>query len=74
MILASILFDYLYRILKFLRNNTNAITAQAVGKEDSEGIFPAALCSGVIAIAIAYQAKTKILSPLLLPKLIIVSL
>ena len=52
-ILASILFDYLYRILKFLRNSTNAMTAQAVGKDDSEGILLAGLQSGSIALAIA---------------------
>ena len=52
-ILASILFDYLYRILKFLRNSTNAITAQAVGKEDEEEVLLAGLRSGLIALAIA---------------------
>ena len=52
-ILASILFDYLYRILKFLRNSTNAMTAQAVGKEDDEGVLLAGLRSGLIAVAIA---------------------
>jgi len=52
-ILASILFDYLYRILKFLRNSTNAMTAQAVGEEDSPGILLAGLRSSLIAIAIA---------------------
>ena len=52
-ILASILFDYLYRILKFLRNSTNAMTAQAAGKDNSEGILLAGLRSGLIAVAIA---------------------
>jgi MATE family multidrug resistance protein len=52
-ILASILFDYLYRILKFLRNSTNAMTAQAVGEEDRDGVLLAGLRSGLIAIAIA---------------------
>jgi len=52
-ILASILFDYLYRILKFLRNSTNAMTAQAVGEEDSPGILLAGLRSSLIAIEIA---------------------
>lgn len=52
-ILASILFDYLYRILKFLRNSTNAMTAQAVGEDDSKGVILALLRSGLIAIAIA---------------------
>ncbi|MEM1391947.1 MAG: guanitoxin biosynthesis MATE family efflux transporter GntT [Cyanobacteria bacterium P01_D01_bin.116] len=52
-ILASILFDYLYRILKFFRNGTNAITAEAVGKNDDKGIVLALLRSGLVALAIA---------------------
>jgi multidrug resistance protein, MATE family len=52
-ILASILFDYLYRILKFLRNSTNALTAEAVGENDSQGIVLALLRSSLIAVAIA---------------------
>lgn len=52
-ILASILFDYLYRILKFFRNGTNAITAQAVGENDEKGILLALLRSGLVALAIA---------------------
>jgi multidrug resistance protein, MATE family len=52
-ILASILFDYLYRILKFLRNSTNAMTAEAVGQDDTSGILLALLRSGLIAVAIA---------------------
>ncbi|MEO1006858.1 MAG: MATE family efflux transporter, partial [Cyanobacteria bacterium J06638_38] len=52
-ILASILFDYLYRILKFLRNSTNAMTAQAVGQDDPQGVLLAGLRSSLIAIAIA---------------------
>ena len=52
-ILASLLFDYLYRILKFLRNSTNAMTSQAVGRDDNQGILLAGLRSGLIASAIA---------------------
>ena len=52
-ILASILFDYLYRILKFLRNSTNAMTAQAVGADSGEEIWLAGLRSGFVALAIA---------------------
>ena len=52
-ILASILFDYLYRILKFFRNGTNALTAQAVGKDDHKEILLAVLRSGLVAFAIA---------------------
>ena len=57
-ILASILFDYLYRILKFLRNSTNAMTAQAVGQEDEAGVLLAGLRSGSIAGAIALVILT----------------
>lgn len=52
-ILASILFDYLYRILKFFRNSTNTITAEAVGNDDRKGIVLALLRSSLIALAIA---------------------
>ncbi len=51
-ILASILFDYLYRVLKFLRSSTNAITAQAVGSDDSQAILLAGLRSGLLALTI----------------------
>lgn len=51
-ILASILFDYLYRVLKFLRTSTNALTAQATGEDDSQAILLAGLRSGLIALAI----------------------
>lgn len=51
-ILASILFDYLYRVLKFLRSSTNAITAQAVGIEDEKAVLLAGLRSGAIALGI----------------------
>ncbi len=52
-ILASLLFDYLYRILKFLRNSTNAMTSQALGKDDPQEVLLAGLRSGLIAIAMA---------------------
>lgn len=51
-ILASILFDYLYRVLKFLRSSTNAITAQATGKDDHEAVLLAGLRSGLVALVI----------------------
>jgi putative MATE family efflux protein len=51
-ILASILFDYLYRVLKFLRSGTNAITAQAVGADNHKAILLALLRSGLIALII----------------------
>ena len=52
-ILGSILFDYLYRILKFFRNGTNAMTAQAVGQNDHKQILLAGLRSALVAFAIA---------------------
>lgn len=51
-ILASILFDYLYRVLKFLRSSTNALTAQAVGIEDRKAVLLAGLRSSAIALTI----------------------
>ncbi|MBH8553775.1 MATE family efflux transporter [Nostocaceae cyanobacterium CENA357] len=51
-ILATILFDYLYRVLKFLRSSTNAITAQAVGLDDPKAVLLSGLRSGLIALAI----------------------
>ncbi len=52
-ILGGILFDYLYRILKFFRNGTNAMTAQAVGQDDHKQILLAGLRSALVALAIA---------------------
>ena len=49
-ILGTILFDYLYRVLKFIRSSTNAITAQAVGKDDNKEVILAGLRSGLIAL------------------------
>lgn len=51
-ILASILFDYLYRVLKSLRSSTNAITAQAAGLNDHKAVLLAGLRSGLIALII----------------------
>ena len=51
-ILATILFDYLYRVLKFMRSSTNAITAQSVGKGDDKGVILAVLRSGLIALVV----------------------
>ena len=53
-ILASILFDYLYRVLKFLRNSTNAMTAQAVGENDTKGIIIACFRSSLIALILSF--------------------
>ncbi len=51
-ILATILFDYLYRVLKFLRSSTNAITSQAVGLDDSKAILLALFRSSLTALGI----------------------
>ena len=51
-ILATILFDYLYRVLKFMRSSTNAMMAQAVGKNDDKGVILAGLRSGLIALLV----------------------
>ncbi|MGQ9867057.1 MAG: MATE family efflux transporter [Pseudanabaenaceae cyanobacterium] len=48
-ILGSILFDYLYRILKFLRSSTNALAAAAT---DDESAWAVLLRSGTVALAI----------------------
>ena len=52
-ILGSVLFDYLYRILKFLRNSTNAVTAQAEGQDNHQDVLLAVLRSGLVAIAVS---------------------
>lgn len=52
-ILGGILFDYLYRILKFLRNSTNSLTANAVGENNDTAVLVALLRCGVIALAMA---------------------
>lgn len=52
-IIASILFDYLYGCLKFIRNSTNAMTAQEVGKEDERGVMLTLFRSSLVSLAIA---------------------
>jgi len=51
-ILATIIFDYLYRVLKFLRSSVNALTAQAVGLDDQKAVLLAGIRSGLIALII----------------------
>jgi MATE family multidrug resistance protein len=51
-ILATILFDYLYRVLKFLRSSVNALTAQAVGLDDHKTILLVGIRSAVIALGL----------------------
>lgn len=55
-ILASILFDYLYRVLKFLRSSTNALTAHAAGMGNEREVLLAGLRSSVIALTIGLAA------------------
>ena len=52
-ILGGLLFDYIYRILKFLRNSTNTLTANGVGKNDPMAVLVALLRCGLIALVIA---------------------
>ena len=51
-ILATILFDYLYRVLKFMRSSTNALTAQAVGSDQPKAVLLAGLRSALIALTV----------------------
>ncbi|MGH7998493.1 MAG: guanitoxin biosynthesis MATE family efflux transporter GntT [Brasilonema sp.] len=51
-IVATILFDYLYRVLKFLRASVNALTAQAVGLNDSKAVLLTGIRSSLIALGI----------------------
>lgn len=51
-ILAAILFEYLYRVLNFLRSSTNGMTAIAVGKNNSKEILLVFLRNGFIALAL----------------------
>ncbi len=52
-VLGGILFDYIYRILKFFRSGTNAITAEAVGQGDQKQILLSGLRSALVALTIA---------------------
>lgn len=51
-ILGSILFDYLYRVLKFLRTSSTALTAQASGAGDQAGVCLAGIRSALVALGI----------------------
>lgn len=48
--LATILFNYLYRTLGFLRMSTTGVTAQAVGRNDTEAILLVGLRNGLLAL------------------------
>jgi MATE family multidrug resistance protein len=50
--LSTILFNYLYRTLGFLRMSTTGMTAQAVGRKDREAVLEIGLRSGLIALTL----------------------
>lgn len=50
--LASVLFNYLYRTLGFLRMGTTGVTAQAVGRNDRETVLLTGLRNGLLAIGL----------------------
>jgi MATE family multidrug resistance protein len=51
--LATVLFSYIYENLIFLRISTNAVTSQAVGRNDPEAMLLAGLRNGFIAIVLS---------------------
>jgi MATE family multidrug resistance protein len=51
--LATILFTYIYYSWTFLRMATTGVTAQAVGRDDREGVLLVALRNGLLALAIS---------------------
>lgn len=50
--LATILFNYLYRGLGFLRMGTTGVTAQAVGQNDTEAMLLVGLRNGITALVL----------------------
>ncbi|MDH6061919.1 MATE family efflux transporter, partial [Chrysosporum bergii ANA360D] len=50
--LAGNLLNFLYFVLSFLRMGTTALTAQAVGRDDREGVLLAGLLNGLIALVL----------------------
>jgi len=50
--LASVLFNYLYRTLSFLRMGTTGVTAQAVGRDDRATVLLTGLRNGLIAVGL----------------------
>ncbi|MBW4609917.1 MAG: MATE family efflux transporter [Hassallia sp. WJT32-NPBG1] len=51
--LATVLFSYIYENLLFLRISTNAVTSQAVGRNDQEAMLLAGLRNGFIALVLS---------------------
>jgi MATE family multidrug resistance protein len=50
--LSTILFNYVYRTLGFLRMSTTGVTAQAVGREDEEAVLLTGLRNGILALGL----------------------
>jgi MATE family multidrug resistance protein len=50
--LSTILFNYIYRSLGFLRMGTTGITAQAVGRDDREAVLLTGLRNGLLALGL----------------------
>lgn len=50
--LSTILFNYLYRALGFLRMSTTGITAQAVGRDDRATVLLTGLRNGILALGL----------------------
>jgi MATE family multidrug resistance protein len=50
--LSTVLFNYIYRTLGFLRMSTTGMTAQAVGREDEEGVLLTGLRNGILALGL----------------------
>jgi multidrug resistance protein, MATE family len=51
--LATVLFSYIYENLIFLRISTNAVTSQAIGRNDPEAMLLAGLRNGFIALVLS---------------------
>lgn len=50
--LSTVLFNYIYRTLGFLRMSTTGITAQAVGRDDREAVLLTGLRNGMLALGL----------------------
>lgn len=50
--ISTILFNYIYRTLGFLRMGTTGMTAQAVGREDEEAVLLTGLRNGILALGL----------------------
>lgn len=50
--LSTILFNYLYRTLGFLRMSTTGVTAQAFGRDDQDEVLLTGIRNGIIALAL----------------------